>query len=71
MKQVVVEESLEGGAGAGEGAEDEAGAGEDFSPVTELRFVSLLCVGNSGMMMSFSNHILNFSSRMWSSGKNV
>ena len=38
MKQVVVEETLEDGGGAGEGAEAEAEVvlGEDFSPITEF-----------------------------------
>ena len=40
MKQVVVEEILEDGGEAGEGAEAEAEAevvlGEDFSPITEF-----------------------------------
>ena len=38
MKQVVVEEILEDGGQAGEGAEAGAGAGpgEDFSPTTEF-----------------------------------
>ena len=36
MKQVVVEEIFEAGAGAGEGAEGEEGAGEDFSPAIQL-----------------------------------
>jgi len=36
MKQVVVEEILEDGGEAGEGAEAGAGPGEDFSPTTEF-----------------------------------
>jgi hypothetical protein len=36
MKQVVVEEIFEAGAGAGEGAEDEEGAEEGFSPAMQL-----------------------------------
>jgi len=36
MKQVVVEETLEDGGGAGEGAEAEVVLGEDFSPITEF-----------------------------------
>jgi len=38
MKQVVVEEIFEAGAGAGEGAEDEEGAEEEegFSPAMQL-----------------------------------
>ena len=42
IKQVVVEVIFEAGDGAGEGAEGEEGAGEDFSPAIQLevyRFV--------------------------------